>query len=58
VDGSSYRIPAWGTYTLEGDNIELEGVKPDIFIRNTFLDRLENKDPQLQKAVDYILKQL
>jgi C-terminal processing protease CtpA/Prc len=58
VDGSSYRVPAWGTYTLEGDNIEQEGVKPDIFIKNTFLDRLENKDPQLQKAVDFILEQL
>ncbi len=58
VDGSSYRVPAWGTYTLEGNNIELEGVKPDIFIKNTFLDRLENNDPQLQKAVDYILEQL
>jgi len=58
VDGSSYRIPAWGTYTLDGKNLEKTGVAPDIYIRNTFLDRQENKDPQLERAVKEILKDL
>lgn len=33
VDGSSYRLPSWGTYTLDGQNLEKTGVKPDIYIK-------------------------
>lgn len=58
VDGSSYRVPAWGCYTLDGKNIEKEGVSPDIYVKNTFADRLEDKDPQLERAVAEILKDL
>jgi len=58
VDGSSYRLPAWGTYTLDGQNLEKTGVVPDIYIKNTFLDRLENRDLQLEEAVREINKQL
>jgi tricorn protease len=58
VDGSSYRLPSWGCYTMDGKNIEKEGVKPDIFVKNTFEDRLADKDPQLEKAVAEILKDL
>jgi len=58
VDGSSYRLPAWGTYTLEGENLEKTGVAPDIYIKNTFMDRLENKDPQLERAVQEILNDI
>lgn len=58
VDGSSYRVPGWGTYTLEGDNLEKTGVAPDIYIKNSFQDLLEDKDPQLERAVQEILKQL
>ncbi len=58
VDGSYYRLPAWGTYTLDGESLEETGVTPDVYIKNTFLDRQENKDPQLEKAVKIILKEL
>lgn len=58
VDGSSYRVPGWGVYTLDGDNLELTGVKPDIFVENTFLDLIRDRDPQLERAVQEILKQL
>lgn len=58
VDGSYYRLPAWGTYTLDGENLEETGVAPDVYIKNTFLDRQENKDPQLDEAVKIILKEL
>lgn len=58
VDDSFYRVPAWGTYTLDGKNLEKTGVAPDIYIKNTFLDRQENKDPQLERAVNEILKDL
>lgn len=56
VDGSFYRLPAWGCYTLDGKNLEKEGVKPDILIKTTFKDRLENKDPQLEKAIEEVMK--
>ena len=58
VDGSSYRVPAWGCYTLEGDDLELTGVSPDIMVKNTFMDRLEGKDPQLERAVKELLGEL
>ena len=58
VDGSSYRLPAWGCYTLDGKNIEKEGVSPDIYVKNTFEDRLAGRDPQLERAVAELLKAL
>ncbi|MFW0714383.1 S41 family peptidase [Pedobacter sp. N23S346] len=58
VDGSAYRLPSWGCYTMDGKNLESEGVKPDIFVKNTFEDRLAGKDPQLERAVAEILKDL
>ncbi|HYC29623.1 MAG TPA: S41 family peptidase, partial [Chitinophagaceae bacterium] len=58
VDGSFYRLPSWGCYTLDGKNIEKEGVKPDITVANTFLDRVNGNDPQLDKAIETILQQL
>ena len=58
VDGSFYRLPSWGTYTLDGQNIEKVGVKPDIYIRTTFEDRVKGRDPQLDRAIEEALKQL
>ncbi|UVD80930.1 S41 family peptidase [Myroides albus] len=58
VDGSSYRLPSWGTYTLDGQNLEKTGVAPDIYVKNTFVDRLNNNDPQLERAVQEILKEI
>jgi tricorn protease len=58
VDGSFYRLPSWGCYTLDGKNIELEGVKPDIFVPMDFKDRLEGRDPQIDRAVEEIMKEL
>lgn len=58
VDGSFYRLPSWGCYTLDGKDLELTGVTPDIYIKTTFKDRLEQKDPQLDKALEEIKKQI
>ncbi len=58
IDGSVYRLPSWGCYYNDGKDIEEVGAKPDIFVDNTFKDRVENKDPQLEKAIEEILKQL
>ena len=58
VDGSFYRLPSWGCYTLDGQNIEKTGVAPDVFIANTFRDRVEGEDPQLAKAIEFVLGKL
>ena len=58
VDGSFYRLPSWGCYTLDGKNLEKTGVSPDISVKNTFKDRLEGNDPQLDRAIQEIMKQL
>ena len=58
VDGSFVRMPAWGCYTLDGKDLEKTGVKPDILVINTFEDKLTGKDPQLDAAIEEILKQL
>lgn len=58
VDGSFYRLPSWGCYTLDGKNIEKEGVKPDIFVETNFNDRLNGRDPQLDRAIQEVMKQL
>jgi tricorn protease len=58
VDGSFYRLPSWGCYTLDGKDLEKNGVAPDIYVDTNMKDRLENKDPQLDKAVDEIMKEL
>lgn len=58
VDGSFIRLPSWGCYTLDGKDIEFNGVQPDIKVINTFEDRVNNRDPQLDAAIDEILKEL
>ncbi|MEM1339292.1 MAG: S41 family peptidase [Bacteroidota bacterium] len=58
VDGSFYRLPSWGCYTLDGKNLEKEGVKPDIFVSETFKDRIEGNQPQLDRALQEIERQL
>ena len=58
VDGSLVRLPAWGCNSLEGKDLEVTGVKPDIYVKNTFEDRLKGNDPQLERAIEEALKQL
>ncbi|HLK27076.1 MAG TPA: S41 family peptidase [Puia sp.] len=58
VDGSFVRLPSWGCYTLDGKDIEANGVKPDILVVNTFEDKINGRDPQIDKAVEEIMKDL
>lgn len=55
VDGSFYRLPSWGVYTLDGKNLERVGVNPDIPVDNTFKDRLQGDDPQLRRAIREVM---
>lgn len=58
MDGSYSRMPAWGCYSLKGEDLESTGVKPDIYVKNTFTDRLYGKDPQLDAAIAEVLNEL
>ena len=58
VDGSSTRLPAWGCYDLEGNDLEVTGVKPDVYVSTTFGDMQKGADPQLEKAVGEAVKAL
>ncbi len=58
VDGSSVRLPSWGCYSLDGKDLEMSGVAPDIKVINSFDDKINGRDPQLDKAVEEILKKL
>lgn len=58
VDGSGVRMPAWGCYSLDGKDLEMSGVQPDITVINTFEDKLNGRDPQLDRAVEEIMKTL
>ena len=58
VDGSFVRLPSWGCYTLDGKDLEKTGVEPDIYVGMNFEDRINKRDPQLDRAIEEILKQL
>lgn len=58
VDGSSYRLPTWGVYTFDGGNLEKTGVKPDIIVPLTSHDRIHDRDPQLDRAIEFIKMRL
>ncbi len=58
VDGSFTRLPAWGCFSLSGDNLELRGVAPHIAIHNGFHDRQQDADPQLNRAIEEALNKL
>lgn len=58
VDGSNHRMPAWGVYDLDGNDLEMTGVAPDVLVNESFADRLKGRQPQLDRAIEEIMKQL
>ena len=58
VDGSFVRLPGWGCYSLDGKDLEMTGVAPDIKVINTFEDKISGRDPQLDRAIAEIMKEL
>jgi C-terminal processing protease CtpA/Prc len=58
IDGSFVRLPGWGCYSLDGKDLEMTGVTPDIKVVNTFEDKISGKDPQLDRAIEEVLKDL
>ncbi|TYB31923.1 MAG: hypothetical protein FXF47_01635, partial [Candidatus Mcinerneyibacterium aminivorans] len=58
MDGTNFRLPHVKWLTLDKKNMENMGVEPDIFIENHPEDILNGKDPQLDKAIEVIMKQI
>lgn len=58
LDGSRMRLPSSGAYTVEGENLELVGRKPDVFIENTPEELDRGIDRQTEAAVKALLRQI
>lgn len=51
-DGSSIKITIGKWYTPHGNNIDKEGIDPDIYVEYSLEDWEDEKDPQLDKALE------
>lgn len=58
VDGSRIRLPASGAFTINGENLENNGRKPDIHVECSTPEILAGEKPQLTRAIDELLKSL
>jgi len=59
LNGTWFRVPSGGCYTLDGKNLENLGIKPDIYVENSpEEDFSTTSDTQLRKAVETLLKQI
>ncbi|MEI6512423.1 MAG: S41 family peptidase [bacterium] len=58
VDGTWARFPSVGMYRLDGTSQENDGEKPDIQVDLTNDDWAANRDPQLEAAVDALMKKI
>lgn len=55
-DGGSIRMPANGAFTIDGENLENNGRRPDVRIPFDPNAWLEGRDVQLERAVDELMK--
>jgi Tol biopolymer transport system component/C-terminal processing protease CtpA/Prc len=59
LDGqTTFRVPQTGWQALDGTNLENYGVPPDFYVELEPADVLADRDPQLQRAVGELLKQI
>ena len=58
LDGSNFRVPSTGWFTLTGENLENTPVEPDIYVENAPEEDGLSNDSQLTKAIDLLLAQL
>jgi len=58
IDGGSVTAPNVAFYNENGFGIENEGVAPDIEVNQWPKEVMKGKDPQLEKAIEVILKEL
>ncbi|MCA8910754.1 MAG: PD40 domain-containing protein [Planctomycetes bacterium] len=59
ADGSYFGVPTEGYFSMDGSrNLENNGVRPDVPVHVSARDRVQKKDPQLDKAIEVILGEL
>lgn len=58
IDGSTMRLPGTGAYALDGENLENNGRKPDIFVQNLPEELDGGVDRQTEAAVKALLEQI
>jgi tricorn protease len=56
IDGSQFRTPRTGVYTVKGVNMEKQGVQPDIAVEAMPEDVAKGNDAQIKAAVEVLLK--
>lgn len=56
IDGSIFRIPRTGVFTVKGENMEKVGVVPDVLVEDHPDQLAKGQDAQLDKAVDVLLQ--
>ncbi len=58
IDGGGVTAPNVGIWTKDGFVVENEGVAPDIEVEQWPADIIKGRDPQLEKAIEIVLKEL
>lgn len=58
IDGGSVTAPNVAIWTKDGFIVENKGVAPDVEVEQWPKDLLEGRDPQLEKAIEIVMKQL
>jgi tricorn protease len=58
MDGSTFRIPGTGWFTLTGENLEKTPVEPDIYVENPPEEDGSSSDKQLTTAIDVLLQEI
>ncbi len=58
VDGTRARMPAWGVYRLDGSNMENQGQQPDVRVPWTADQYLDGVDPQLDRAIEILMRRI
>jgi tricorn protease len=58
MDGGSVTAPNLAIWTEDGFIVENEGVPPDVEVEQTPKDVIAGRDPQLEKAIEVVLKEL
>jgi len=57
-DGTTFRQPEEGWYTLDNRPLENNPVEPDIYVENPPVYDNHSGDPQLKKAVEILMQEI
>lgn len=58
LDGSTFRVPSTGWFTLTGENLENSPVEPDVYVENSPEEDGSSSDRQLRKAIDVLMQDI